>query len=142
MRYKNKIDMWIALILLMSVLMFVPLLWFVPVEEQWILLLSMGVMAIIVLPFLYGYCELSEEELIVRLGYMRYKVRYENIKSIRLTTSLLSSMAMTTKRIEIREYNKSYLRGTTHIGPVDREEFVEELSYRCPNLEDRAKIEE
>jgi hypothetical protein len=142
MRYKNKIDWWIALVLLLCVLMFVPLLWFIPAEEQWILVVSMAVMAVIVLPFLYGYCELGEEELILRLGYIRYKVRYENIKSIRLTTSFLSSMAMTTKRIEIREHNKSYLRGTTHFGPVDREEFAEELAYRCPNLEDRAKIEE
>jgi len=141
MRYKNKVDWWIALIIVAVVFGYFPIVLVMPQDEQWIILLTMGVMAVITLPFLYGYVELTDEELICRLGYIRYKVPYDKIKSVRLTTSFLSSMAMTTKRIEIREHNKSYIRGTTHIGPVDREEVYEELLRRCHYLEEDASMQ-
>ena len=44
-------------------------------------------------------------------------------------------MAMTVNRIEIKEHDKGYIRGTTFIGPKDREEFFDELKRHCHNLE-------
>jgi hypothetical protein len=48
---------------------------------------------------------------------------------------LLSSMALSSRRIEIRQHGKGYLTGTTMISPVNREEFLRELVRRCPNLD-------
>lgn len=135
MRYKNKIDWWIALVMLGSVLILVPMIPFVPSEEQWILYLSTAVMAVIIFPFFYGYVELADDYVRVRVGFFRQTIYYKDIKSVRLATNFLSSLAMTSKRIEIRVHGKGYLRGTTFIGPKEREEVYQELRYRCSNLE-------
>jgi hypothetical protein len=128
-------DLWIVLVMLGSVFMFVPLIPFVPEDERWILYISMAVMAVIILPFFYGYVELSDEYLRVRLGIFRQTIYYKDIKSVRLCTNFLSSLAMTSQRIEIKVHGKGYVRGTTFIGPKEREEVYQELLYRCPNIE-------
>lgn len=138
MRYKNKVDIWIGAIIIGTVVMYIPLFFVVPEDEMWILVLSMGVTALIVLPFFYGYTELGDEELKVQLSVFRYRIKYENIKSIRKCKNFLSSLAMTSTRIEIKEHNKSYIRGTTFIGPKDRDDVFYELQRRCRNLEESA----
>lgn len=92
-------------------------------------------MAIIIVPLFYGYTELTDEYLVIRLGVFRQRIKYEKIKSIKLCKNWLSSMAMTSKRIEIKEHKKGYVFGTTYIGPKNREEFFYELKRRCYNLE-------
>jgi hypothetical protein len=57
------------------------------------------------------------------------------IRSLRLSENMLSSMALSRQRIEIRQHGKGYIMGTTMISPVEREWFLEELRQRCPNLE-------
>lgn len=138
MRYKNKVDVWIAIVLWGVVLMFVPMIFFIPEEEAYIMYLTMVGTALMTLPFLYGYVELGDEQITVRVGWFRQRIKYEDIKSIRKCKNFLSSMALTSTRIEIRLHNKSYLRGTTFIGPVNRDDFFEELKVRCYNLEDDA----
>ncbi len=135
MRYKNKVDIWIRITLYLCTLMFLPMIFFVPEDEIYILIISMAAMALIVLPLFYGYIELADDEVIIRVGYFRQKIKYEKIKSLRLCTNYLSSMAMTKDRIEIKIHKKGFLFGTTHIGPENREECFEELKRRCYNLE-------
>lgn len=55
-----------------------------------------------------------------------------NIKSIKKVKNLLSSVALSSDRIEIKEKNKNYFIGTTYISPKDKDEFYEELKMRCP----------
>lgn len=135
MRYKNKIDLWIKIVLLLVTFMFIPMMFYVPQDEVYILVLSTLLMVIIILPMFFGYIELGEEELTVRLSVFRQKIKYDNIKSLRMCSNFLSSMAMTKDRIEIKVHNKGYIRGTTFIGPVNREEFFDELERRCYNLD-------
>lgn len=137
MRYKHQIDLWIALLLYGSVLMFLPLLFFVPKDQQFTLILTMIFMAIIILPFMYGYLEFTDDYLLIRLHVFRQKIYYDKIKSIRMCRNWLSSMALTINRIEIKEHDKGYVRGTTFIGPQNREEFFDELKRRCRNLDDQ-----
>ena len=141
MRYKMKIDLWIGILLFGSVFMFVPLVFIVPADERWVVALTGTIMAIFILPFYYGYHELNEDAVFTRLGFFKQTVKYEKIKSIRMCTNWLSSMAMTGKRIEIKEHNKGTIRGTTYIGPVNREEFYEELKRRCYNLEEKKELD-
>jgi hypothetical protein len=44
-------------------------------------------------------------------------------------------MALSKKRIEIRQHAKGYLIGTTFISPENREEFMNELISKCKNIE-------
>ncbi len=134
MKYKNKIDLWIRLLLYIVMIMCLSLIFVVPDNERWIMVLMDVFLAFIFIPLFFGYTELLDEELVTRLGIFRYKVRYENIKSIRKCKNWLSSMAMTSDRIEIKEHKKGYILGTTHIGPMQKDEVFEELLRRCHNL--------
>jgi len=87
-------------------------------------------------PFQEIRYELRDEYLFCKSGPFFEKIKYENIKSIKLSQNMLSSMALSRERIEIRQHGKSYIRGTTFISPIDREEFVLELKGRCDKLED------
>ncbi len=136
MRYKHKVDWWIGAIMWGSILMFIPLFWLVPEDEIWILAVSMIVMAAIILPFFSGYIELRDDDLYIKMHVFHQSIPYDNIKSVRLVTNFLSSMAMTARRIEIKEHDKGFVRGTTYIGPVEREDVYDELLRRCRNLED------
>lgn len=135
MRYKNKVDLWIRLLLYFCVFMFVPIMFFTEGEDLIVIVLSFVFVAALCLPFLHGYVQLDEEELIVRVGFFRQRIQYEDIKHLRMCTNFLSSMATTKDRIEIKLHHKSYLRGTIFIGPLEREECFYELTRRCRNLE-------
>jgi len=137
-RYKHQIDLWVKVILFASVFMFLPLIFVVPEDEVYILLLSSVGTAILIFPFMWGYIEFTDEYLLIRMHVFRQKIYYDKIKSIRLCRNWLSSMAMTANRIEIKEHDKGFIRGTTYIGPQNREQFFEELQRHCRNLEENA----
>jgi len=135
-KVKVKIDLWISLLLWGSNIFFIVIGFTIPVNEIWIYLLSIVPMVGLIVWILIGsYYILKEDLIYMRLGPFFWRIKYDNIKSLRLTTNWLSSMALSIYRIEIIEHNKGYFRGTTMISPVDREAFLEELKRRCYNLE-------
>lgn len=81
------------------------------------------------------YYEFRDAYLYCRSGPFVEKIAYEKIKSVKLSQNMLSSMALSTKRIEIRQHGKGFITGTTYISPVNREEFLMELISRCKNIE-------
>jgi len=140
MKYKAKIDWWIALLLYGSNILMIGLAFTIPPDEIMIYLYIIVPMVLLMFWILMGsYYELREEELYSKLGPFYSRIKYDNIKSLELKRNFLSSMAMTMDRIEIREHNKSYFRGTTFIGPMNREEFIVELKHRCRNLDSKSK---
>lgn len=82
-----------------------------------------------------SYYELREDYLYCRSGPFVEKIRYDQIKSVRLCNGHVSSMALSSKSIEIRQRCKVYLLGITMISPVNREEFLRQLLMRCGNLQ-------
>lgn len=80
--------------------------------------------------------ELREDELYCVSGPFREHIRYDRIRSLRLTSNRLSSLALSARRIEIRQHGKGYLTGTTLISPENREAFLAELAGRCHRLEE------
>lgn len=135
MKYRIKIDMFIRLILVGTILMFVPLYFVVPVDEVYILVLSTVLIAVIVIPLFYTTYELAEIELIINVYLFKKKIKYEDIKSIRKCQNWLSSSAMSKERVEITQHHKMKLLGTTYISPQNREEFFTELKRKCLNLD-------
>lgn len=143
MRYDAKIDAWISLLLWGTNIMLLGLVFTIPKEEIWIYLLTVSPMIILMVWLILGsYYEFREEDLYMKLGPFFGRIKYKDIKSVELKTNWLSSMAMTSKRIEIRVHGKGFFRGTTYIGPKDREEFLYDLINRCPNLESKRKIDD
>ena len=135
MKYKIKIDLWVRLLLYGVVLMYLPLLFVVEPEEYYIFgLLTLGT-ALLILPLFVSYYELDEEALVISLYFFKKRIKYDNIKSIRLCENWLSSSAMSRYRIEIIEHNKGKIMGTTYISPLLREEFFSDLKRHCMNLE-------
>ena len=110
----------------------------VPAEEK-LLSLAVGIPALIFMVWIYfgTYYELRETYLFCRSGPFTEKIPYERIRSLRLCTSILASMALSVQRIEISQHGKGFVLGTTYISPADREIFLRELALRCPNLETR-----
>ena len=136
MRVKVKIDLWVAIVLWLSNAIFVALAFVIPYTDLWVYVVFVFPILIIMLWILLGsYYELREDLLFMKIGSIVGRIKYENIKSLELKTNLLSSMALSIHRIEIKEHNKGYFMGTTQISPVNREDFIKELRQLCYNLE-------
>lgn len=136
MKYKSKIDHWIRIILLGSIFMFVPIMMTVPSEEIPYLVGVMLLMIVIIVPLFYISYELTDDALIVRIYIFRQTIKYDNIKSIRKCSNWINSgTAMSKDRIEIKQYNKSWITGTSYISPEQRDDFYDELKRNCRNLE-------
>ena len=136
MRVKVKIDLWVAIVLWLSNAIFVALAFVIPYTDLWVYVIFVFPILIFMLWILLGsYYELREDLLFMKIGPFFGRIKYENIKSLELKTNLLSSMALSIHRIEIKEHNKGYFMGTTQISPVNREDFIKELRQLCYNLE-------
>lgn len=135
MKYKMKTDLWIRILLWGIILMFVPFFFFVPPEEIWILGLTTFIMAVIIIPLFSASYELNEEEILIMFYFFKQRIKYDNIKSIKKCSNWRSSAAMSHERIEIKEHNKGFVRGTTYISPMDRDEFFSNLKLKCRNLD-------
>lgn len=129
---RSKVDWWVGALLLFALGLNLFTIVTVPAEERLIAYLVGIPTAIFVAWMLFGtYYELREEILYCRCGPFVEKIRYENIASIKLANGLLSSMALSSKRIEIRQKGKGFITGTTYISPLKREAFYDELKKRC-----------
>lgn len=85
---------------------------------------------------LFGtYYEIRDDNLYCRSGPFTEKIKYDSIKYLGLSENFLSSMALSSQRIEIRQHGKSYIRGTTMISPAGREIFLAQLKSRCLHLD-------
>lgn len=136
MKVKAKIDHWMSLLLWGFSCFFIGLGFVMPEEEILVYIFFILPTTFFMIWILLGsYYELREDELYMRIGPFFGRIKYENIKKIRLETNFLSSMALSIHRIAIEQRNKSTVRGIARISPINREEFFEELKRHCYNLE-------
>lgn len=135
MRVKAKIDFWISVLIWGTALLVLISLLSIPQNDK-ASGYAIGVSVIGFLGWLYfgTYYEFRDEYLYCRSGPFVEKIVYAEIKSVRLAQGLQSSLALSTKRIVIRQHGKGYLTGTTYISPLNREAFMAELISRCKNL--------
>lgn len=136
MRLKSKIDIWIGIVIWGTVLIMLVSLIYVPQNEKIFGYVVVFPMSALMFWIYFGtYYEFRDEYLYCRSGPFVEKIVYEKIKSVKLSQNLLSSMALSRQRIEIRQHGKGYITGTTYISPVSREEFMMGLISRCKNTE-------
>lgn len=136
MRAKSKIDLWLSLLIWAAVCTLVVSMLVIPQNEK-LIGYSVGAVGLAFILWIYfgTYYELKDDYLYCRSGPFFEKIPYEKIKSVELSQNLLSSMALSAKRIEIQQHGKGYFTGTTYISPVNREEFMLELIRRCKNMQ-------
>lgn len=136
MKYKAKVDKWISLtIYFVIITTWIPII-SIPSPEViyyagFAVLFSVFMLWILI----SAYYELTQDHVYCKIGPFFSRIYYDKIKSVKKTDSLLSSMALSRKRIEIKVHNKGFILGTTHISPINRDQFIYELEKRCPNLE-------
>jgi hypothetical protein len=88
--------------------------------------------------FLFGtYYELHEDYLFCRCGPLTEVIMYDDIIGLRLSKNTSSSLALSTKRIEVLQYKDGVVTGTM-ISPKNRASFLARLKARCRYLEDAA----
>lgn len=136
MRVKSAIDWWMNIII-WTVIIVIEVGIFASPENERVPGLIVGylISAFILWIYFGTYYEFREDYLYCKCGPLFEKIAYDKIKSVRLSRNILSSMALSTKRIEIKQHGKGYIMGTTFISPENREEFMKELRKRCRNLE-------
>lgn len=137
-RVQAAIDIQISIIIWISVAIISASPFLVEKQDMLILLLcSVPIISLLLWIYFGSWYELREEYLFCRYGPFCEKIYYDKIKALRLSNNLFSSMALSSKRIEIRQHGKGYIIGTTFISPVDREGFLDELAEQCKNLENQ-----
>jgi len=134
MQVKSKIDLWVGLVIWSVIVIMAGSM--TRLNDQTAISYAIGLPVIALLLWIYfgTYYELRDDYLFCRCGPFTEKIAYPKIKSVKLSQNMLSSMALSGDRIEIKQHGKGYLLGTTFISPENREQFLSELISRCNNL--------
>ncbi len=137
MRVKAKIDIWVSIIIWLVVLVIAGSMAIIPQNEK-MLGYTVGLPMICFVLWIYfgTYYEFRDKYLYCRSGPFFERIFYEKIKSVKHSNNMMSSMALSRKRIEIRQHDKRYITGTTFISPINRDDFIKELVTRCKNMDE------
>lgn len=132
--FRSAVDWWLAVILVA-----------LPFTQVWALLsaLSSGesesvvatafgcalvaaIYGLLVFPMRYG---ISSEQLIIRFGVVRRRIRLADIREVHPTHNPLSSPALSLNRLAIR--TGTGMTGISLVSPSNRSEFLETLASRA-----------
>lgn len=138
MRFPSRKDRWLAVIIWFSIILIVicGLAPFfaeeIPDSVTIILLIIMwGMAALMIWMWMGTYYVLEDDHLLIRFGPVSKRLPYAKIRKINQTRSVLSSFALSTRRLEIR-YNRFDL---VYISPEEEDRMLELLRERCPHAE-------
>lgn len=133
--YPSKVDWWLA-VLLVSVPVIavgsaiVLTIYDEPIDALvgWLSVAAVAALYVgVVWPVAY---ELDDEALVIRFGLIRIRIRYDRIRDVRPTRSLLASPALSLDRLAVD-------RGgglPVTISPADPSGFLADLDGRTPHL--------
>ena len=135
MRVKSAVDGWVKVVLLLALASTMTGVFAAPENERLISGLISGLTAALLVWILREtYYELNEDHLFCRSGPITARIPYDQIRSVRLSNSWLSSIALSVRRIEIVWNDKAGRPKTVLISPIDREEFMRRLLEKCPHI--------
>jgi hypothetical protein len=140
--YPSKVDWWIGLVLLFSVLALIgsAVPFFVGPPPQTPLGLGIGVLCLAfavwigAIPFNTNY-EIGQTKLVIRSGGIRWNVPLDSIMEVFPTHNPLSSPACSLDRLRVNYHNA---RGRTRfvlISPREKEAFLRDLAGAVAGLE-------
>lgn len=138
LKYKSKTDWWLAVIIWGSMLLTIGIgVYALATEVLSLVELFILILLTILLPlgilwmWFTTFYVIDEQDLIIRYGPFKQKISLQLIKSMQKTMNPLSSPALSLKRMEITYGQYDFVL----ISPINRDQFMKELSTRCPNDE-------
>jgi hypothetical protein len=140
--YPTKIDLWLALVLLSASLFSLYALAIVFSEPVHFLVKVIGTvifggMAVLLPWVLFGTCYiLTKEHLIIRCLSREYPILLRHIYEVFPTRNPLSAPACSLDRLRIRFKGSRF---GALISPKDKGEFLRDLLWRCPQLEQKGE---
>ena len=122
MKIQGKISIWFILIAISMSFLLLVLCGLLIYSKEWsgfiICLVTLLFMEILMLPILFSnYVSFKNEYLLIVFGFIRLKIKYNDIKSVEKTNNPLSSLAASLDRIKI----KNKVRSEVMIVVVDNE---------------------
>jgi hypothetical protein len=134
MRYPSAKSAGFGVLLGVVIIVFFAALIFFLWQKYWLVtLLPAAAIAFILWLWFGTYYEFKADYLLARMGPFFERIPYQKITSARKFTSMVSSMALSSKMIEVR-HGKNYITGTTYISPLDRDAFLAMLYIYCPQI--------
>ena len=126
--YPSAVDLWIAVLLIMSPMFAAALGFYAWTEGErdgaMILLITavatLGLTLALTMPCRYT---IEEEDLHVRCGIISYRIPLKTIERVEPTRTLASGPALSMKRVMVFTKLKNYV-----LSPRDQEEFIADLS--------------
>lgn len=133
--YRSKIDWWAWLCLLV-----VPvLMWFTAFDMPWwyAVFICGGLTALCLIGLFGCWYEIDGAYLFVYMFFRPTRFPINKVKSVKKTTGILSTAAMSTKRVSISFIDRSVLKSYAplEISPKDRDGFMAQLKLVNPNIE-------
>ena len=134
--YKSKVDWWIAALIYLgapavSIYTIFETYHSSTTQDFYASLIGFALLVVVLLtiisPITYT---LTDGELEVRHGFVRKRVAYSSIRAVTPSLNPLSSPALSLRRLHI-ECDRRY---PLLISPERREDFLADLSARCPHL--------
>jgi hypothetical protein len=137
-RFPSKVDWWLAVILIVC-----PFTVFVGDAVWWyeqrqaspdlslhflFFLATVVALTLLVVPVDYSF---KPEELLIRSGRMKKRIRYGDIRRVARTHNPMSAPALSVRRLELTLAGG----GSTLISPKDMDGFLAELKLRAPNAD-------
>ena len=132
--YRSKIDWWAWLCLLV-----VPvLMWFTAFDMPWwyAVFICGGLTALCLIGLFGCWYEIDGKSLMVYMFFRPTRLPIDKIKSVKKTTGILSTAAMSTKRVSISFTDRSVLKSFAplEISPKNRDGFMAQLKSINPNI--------
>lgn len=138
MKFLSRKDRWLSVIIWFSIILIVVsgLAPFfsqeIPGVVTTILLIIMwGMAGLMIWMWMGTYYVIEDDHLLIRFGPVSKRLPYQIIRKVNQTRSVLSSFALSTRRLEIH-YNRYDL---LYISPEEEERMLELLRERCPHAE-------
>jgi hypothetical protein len=130
-RYSSKIDVWLAVVVALAALAAVfacVVLATAPVPGKWLTIVPILLLAVGLPASIYGatYYSLSDAELLIRCGPLRWRVPVRDIVEVTPTRSPLSSPALSLDRLRI-DYGPGK---SVMISTLERATFLRDLDAR------------
>jgi uncharacterized membrane protein YdbT with pleckstrin-like domain len=134
MKYYSKIDLWYKILISIVIIILIASLVILIFTNKSIDVIFAGIIIVLILAFILSitfntYYEFKDDYLYCRSGIFSEKIKYKDIKSVKKSNNMFSSMALSRDRIEIKTSNNIFL-GLTYISPFNQDEFMEMLSKR------------
>ncbi len=147
MRVQSAVDIWSEALIFSAIAfmctgaLFVTAMLEFSLRETVIGGASVLLASLFLLWLLFGtYYDMRRRYLLCKCGPFTAKIYYDDIRYVGLSTNLSTSLALSSRRIEIRQYDGDVI-WTVMISPVNRELFLDKLRARCPHLDVQAQAE-